>query len=193
LIDQSTAKEKELAWMPATNDVNEGALGAFHIQMQTKPQLTMTNHNALAMFEHNDTQNFMNALFTESGDFKFLCGQACAYKGKDQAKQKEMVVRQQEKNEKREEAANKQKEAAAQRKKEIEELRLELDKDKIQKMVGNDLKKQLGAFRNAGAPNLDKVSARSKVGDLNCPYCCNFVFGSRRVEFAWTAEGKGNR
>jgi len=43
---------------------------------------------------------------------------------------------------------------------------LELDKEKIQKMVGNDLKKQLGAFRNAGALNLDKVSARSKVGDL---------------------------
>jgi len=33
LIDQSTAEEKELAWMPATNDINEGALGAFCIQM----------------------------------------------------------------------------------------------------------------------------------------------------------------
>ena len=50
----------------------------------------MTNYNALAMFEHNNTQNFMNALFTEPRDFKFLHGQACAYKGKDQAKQKEM-------------------------------------------------------------------------------------------------------
>jgi hypothetical protein len=108
----------------------------------------MTNYNALAMFEHNDTQNFMNALFTESGDFKFLHGQAHAYKGKYQAKQKEMVVCQQEK------------------KSEARGTQLELDKDKIQKMVGNDLKKQLGAFRNAGAPNLDKVSARSKVGDL---------------------------
>ncbi|KAF8222953.1 hypothetical protein L208DRAFT_1185573, partial [Tricholoma matsutake] len=63
LIDQCTAEEKELAWMPATNDVNEGALGAFCIQMQMKPQFTMTNYNALAMFEHNNAQNFMNALF----------------------------------------------------------------------------------------------------------------------------------
>jgi hypothetical protein len=86
--------------MPATNDVNEGALGAFHIQMQIKPQLTMTNYNAFAMFEHNNTQNFMNALFTESGDFKFLHGQACAYKGKDWAKQKEIVVCQPKKNQK---------------------------------------------------------------------------------------------
>jgi len=33
-------------------------------------------------------------------------------------------------------------------------------------MAGNDLRKQVGAFRNVGAPNLDKVSARTKVGDL---------------------------
>jgi len=43
------AEEKELAWMPVTNNVNEGALGAFCIQMQTNPQLTMTNYNALAI------------------------------------------------------------------------------------------------------------------------------------------------
>ena len=60
----------------------------------------MTNYNALAMFEHNNTQNFMNTLFTEPGDFKFLRRQAHTYKGKDQAKQKEMVVHQQEKNQK---------------------------------------------------------------------------------------------
>ena len=100
VIDQSTAEEKELAWMLATNDINEGALGAFCIQMRTKSQMTMTNYNALAMFECNNTQNFVNALFTEPGDFKFLHGQARAYKGKDWAKQKEMVLCQQEKNEK---------------------------------------------------------------------------------------------
>jgi len=118
------------------------------------------------MFECNNTQNFMNEIFTEPGDLKFLQEQACAYKGKDWAKQKEMVLHQQEKNEKQEEAANKWKEAAAQQKKEIEELQLELDKEKIQKMVGNDLRKQLETFRNVGAPNLSNVPTRSKVGDL---------------------------
>jgi len=68
LINQSMAEEKKLAWMPATNDINEGALGAFCIQMQTKPQLTMTNYNAYAMFECNNTQHFMNEIFTEPGD-----------------------------------------------------------------------------------------------------------------------------
>jgi len=58
--------------MPAKNDINEGALDAFCIQMQTKPQLTMTNHNACAMFEGNNTQNFMNEICMEPGDLKFL-------------------------------------------------------------------------------------------------------------------------
>ena len=44
---------------------------------------------------------------------------------------------------------------------EIEELQLELDKEKIQMMVGNDLRKQLEAFRNVGAPNFDNVPTRS--------------------------------
>ncbi len=50
LIDEATAEERELAWMPATNDENEGALGSFRRLMQNQPQLTLLNHNALAMF-----------------------------------------------------------------------------------------------------------------------------------------------
>jgi hypothetical protein len=33
LIDEATADEKDFAWMPPTNDVNEGALGAFCVLM----------------------------------------------------------------------------------------------------------------------------------------------------------------
>ncbi|KAF8804582.1 hypothetical protein BYT27DRAFT_7213745 [Phlegmacium glaucopus] len=56
LIDEATTEEKELAWMPATNDVNEGALGSFRHLMRYQPQLTLLNHNALAMFFRNNTQ-----------------------------------------------------------------------------------------------------------------------------------------
>ena len=34
LIDEATAAEKDLAWMPPTNDMNEGALGSFRVLMQ---------------------------------------------------------------------------------------------------------------------------------------------------------------
>ncbi|KAF8815647.1 hypothetical protein BYT27DRAFT_7079470, partial [Phlegmacium glaucopus] len=50
LIDEAAVKQKNLAWMPVTNDVNEGALGSFHVLMCKQPQLTLLEHNALPMF-----------------------------------------------------------------------------------------------------------------------------------------------
>jgi len=64
LIDEASADEKHLAWMPATNDVNEGALGAYRVTVRGKPSLTLHQYNAMAMFRHNDTQAFMDAVFT---------------------------------------------------------------------------------------------------------------------------------
>jgi len=55
--------------MPATNDENKGALGAFHQLIHRHPQLTLLNHNALAMFFRNNTSTFMAAKFTEPEDY----------------------------------------------------------------------------------------------------------------------------
>ena len=41
LIDEATAEERELAWLPATNDENEGLLGSFRHLMDYQPQLTL--------------------------------------------------------------------------------------------------------------------------------------------------------
>ncbi|RDB27700.1 hypothetical protein Hypma_003276 [Hypsizygus marmoreus] len=64
LIDQTSASEKELVWMPSTNDANEGALRSFRIQIWAKPSMTLHRYNSLAMFNHNDTQDFMDVMFT---------------------------------------------------------------------------------------------------------------------------------
>ncbi|KAJ7085171.1 hypothetical protein B0H15DRAFT_847342, partial [Mycena belliarum] len=37
LIDEATASERQLAWMPSTNDANEGALGSYRVRMRDKP------------------------------------------------------------------------------------------------------------------------------------------------------------
>jgi len=66
-------EEKYLAWLPAVNDQNEGALGSFWQLMSRQPQLTLLNHNALAMFYKNNTQAFMAAKFTEPEDYQYLC------------------------------------------------------------------------------------------------------------------------
>ena len=72
LIDAATTEERNLAWMPATNDENEGALGSFRKLIRQQPQLTMQGYNGLAMFFRNNTQLFMEAKFTKDEDYKFL-------------------------------------------------------------------------------------------------------------------------
>ena len=72
LIDGATTEERDLAWMPATNDENEGALGSFCKLICQQPQLTMQAYNGLTMFFHNNTQLFMEAKFTTEEDYRFL-------------------------------------------------------------------------------------------------------------------------
>jgi hypothetical protein len=50
-IDNLSAAGHELAWMPPTNDANEGILGAFHVYMCSKPRTTLHKFNAQAMFD----------------------------------------------------------------------------------------------------------------------------------------------
>jgi hypothetical protein len=49
LIDEATIGEREMAWMPPTNDANEGALGAFRVLMRRQPQLSLLQYNAQAI------------------------------------------------------------------------------------------------------------------------------------------------
>ncbi|KAJ7029252.1 hypothetical protein C8F04DRAFT_905970, partial [Mycena alexandri] len=63
LIDEASATERQLAWMPATNDANEGSLGQLRVVMLDHPTLTLHQFNAAAMYNQNDTQDFMDALF----------------------------------------------------------------------------------------------------------------------------------
>ncbi|KAF7346732.1 hypothetical protein MSAN_01811500 [Mycena sanguinolenta] len=65
LIDECSATEKQLAWMPSTNDPNEGALGAYRAAMRGKPSLSLHQYNSLAMYRRNDTQDFMDVVLTE--------------------------------------------------------------------------------------------------------------------------------
>ncbi|KAF8209626.1 hypothetical protein K438DRAFT_2063060 [Mycena galopus ATCC 62051] len=64
IIDLLTASERDLAWMPSTNDANEGCLGAYCVAIRGKPTLTLHQYNALAMYRRNDTQNFMDTVLT---------------------------------------------------------------------------------------------------------------------------------
>jgi len=71
LIDEATAEERKLAWLPTANDENEEFLGSFRYLMHYQPQLTLLSFNSSSMFFHNNTQAFMTAKFTEK-DYHYI-------------------------------------------------------------------------------------------------------------------------
>ncbi|KAJ7138988.1 hypothetical protein C8R44DRAFT_605950, partial [Mycena epipterygia] len=77
LIDESSATEHQLPWMLSTNDMNEGLLGAYRVMMHAYPRLMLHQYNVMAMFRHNDTQAFMDAVFNED-DHWYIMRAACA-------------------------------------------------------------------------------------------------------------------
>lgn len=166
LIDEATVEERELAWMPATNDENEGALGSFRQLMRKQPQLTLLNHNALAMFFHNNTQAFMAAKFTEVEDHQYLHKLARETQGDEKKRKKEIV----EYRDKRQAEKTAQKEKRNQNAKKtadrIAGLDLILDKKKIANLRGESLKDQLKLFKLAEAPNLIGVRQPTLVADI---------------------------
>lgn len=117
LIDQSTPDQKLQAWMPTTNDINEGRLGHYRVRKRDASTLSLHQYNAEAMFSRNKTIEFMNALFQEE-DHTYIMREArkidaSGLERKRKAAQARLVI------------MNQEKEAAKHRK--AAELRLRLD------------------------------------------------------------------
>jgi hypothetical protein len=152
--------------MPATNDINEGALGAFHNLMRHQPQLTLLGHNALKMYFTNNTQAFMAANFTQPEDYQFLHQMARESIGEERKQKQELVKFQQNhhaaKLAKREEAVQKKKENADQ----LANTLLVLDKEKVAALKGQALKDQLKLFQHLDAPNLAQIKQTTKVSEI---------------------------
>jgi hypothetical protein len=66
-----TLSEKDKAWRPPTNDLNEGALGSLRLQLRQKPNMTILQFNALKKFKFNQTSLFVKKEFL-SEDFAFV-------------------------------------------------------------------------------------------------------------------------
>jgi len=175
LIDKATTEEKDLAWLPATNDENEGALGSFRVLMRQQPQLTLLSHNALAMFFRNNTQAFMEAKFTEEEDYRYLHKLGREAGGDERKRQQELVAfrdkRQVEKT-KCKEIRNRN---AEEREAKLQGLSLMLQKSGVSELRGKALDLQVRKFKATGAPNLqgtlptkveDKRNAISEGIDL---------------------------
>jgi hypothetical protein len=59
-IDMMSPEEKELSFMPTTNDINEGLLGEMRRTLTRNPTKTLDTLNAEMMIRHNDVDKFIS-------------------------------------------------------------------------------------------------------------------------------------
>ena len=154
LIDAATTEERDLAWMPATNDENEGALGSFRKLIRQQPQLTMQAYNGLTMFFRNNTQLFMEANFTTEEDYKFLHKLARETGSGEQAWRKAGVDHRDNKQHRLLEKRKKRQEQVQKNAERIAGITIILDKEIVSNLKGTHLLDQIKVFKEAGAPNL---------------------------------------
>ena len=81
VISLTSAEDWKKAWMPPTNDVNEGALGSYHVFIWKKPKTSMHMYNSIAQYSWNQTEAFiMQQHFTEA-EHAFIQHEACLWDG----------------------------------------------------------------------------------------------------------------
>ncbi|OCB89314.1 hypothetical protein A7U60_g3514 [Sanghuangporus baumii] len=156
-----TEAEKELAWMPATNDANEGALGSFRVFHRKNPSGTVDLFNALFRYRRNNTEEFIEQKLTSEEDQKFLRKQAQIEdsEGRDRKRRREI-----EDEREGDYAAKRQKcEMRKQRKEEndarIDAVELQFNRNAIEEMTVVQLKDQLAKVRKM-RPNLPVPKAK---------------------------------
>ncbi|TFK74719.1 hypothetical protein BDN72DRAFT_874903 [Pluteus cervinus] len=164
LIDIATVEERRLAWVPATNDENEGALGAIRIYWRLHPRITAHLYNALATYTKNNTQAFMDAMLTQPEDHIFLMRKARELdsSGLEAKRRKEQVKHDLE-------VAQKAREKAALKQAKKEErfnhligLKLVTDLQELDKLVVAELNDQLDIWYELAGDK--EVPTRSKRG-----------------------------
>jgi hypothetical protein len=158
-IDLASAEDKEKAWMPPTNDVNEGALGSYRLYIRKKPTTTIEQYNALAMFNFNNTEAFMEKNFTEE-DHRYVReeGRAAEHNKTEQKLREELrlhaVAKADEARQKIADTAAK----LAKKKNDLAQVKRMEDEETIRKMTKQSLKDQLQLYRELGVPDVPKIS-----------------------------------
>ena len=164
LIDEATQEERDLAWMPSTNDINEGALGSFRVLMWRQPQLTLMQYNAQTMFFKNNTGAFMNEMLSDT-THQYIRAVSREKDTSEKEHLEDIVQHTEEKIAKRAAVKKQCTERAVQVAYCISQIALIFKEDEIDKLKGEKLKDHLQAFKNAGAPNLGTINSKTKVAD----------------------------
>lgn len=125
--------------MPPTNDVNEGALGSFRVMMRRQPQLTLLQYNARAMFNKNNTAEFINIKFSEK-THQYIRELARKKPTKEKERKAAIVQHTEEKIALKEERKKKRTAQAVQLADRVAKITLIFDKSEVDKLKGEKLK-----------------------------------------------------
>jgi len=163
LIDEATVEEKDAAWMPPTNDANEGALGAYRVVMRKQPCLHQDQFNAWYMIRKNATEEFAQRELNQPEDLKFIhkWGRAGGLKEQEMMRKKALVDHNEARIQKRKDAS----ERRAAKAKRVAAVKLIFDLKEISMLKGDSLNMQLQAFKLAGAPNLQCAISKFKADE----------------------------
>jgi hypothetical protein len=158
IIDEATDLEKDLAWMPATNNLNEGALGSYRVFMRYKPRTALHNFNAQAMYRRNNTQEFMEKEFTEE-DHKFVMRKAREIdkSGLEKKRRAEFMIHAEKRVKEKRVRQKAREKRISKRNARIAQVMPNFFKEKVKDIKGEALKDQVAYFRLAGA-ELPKAS-----------------------------------
>jgi len=109
--------------------------------------------NALAMYQRNDTQQFMDRNFQED-DHKFLMkmGREVDGSGLEEKRQDKTVAYNLKKNQKKDDRDREAAQKLTEKNARLAKIPLIFDKDVIEGLKGQKLQDQLDAYRLAGAP-----------------------------------------
>ncbi|EJD07885.1 uncharacterized protein FOMMEDRAFT_74025 [Fomitiporia mediterranea MF3/22] len=148
-ISRLTKEEKAKAWMPATNDANEGALGAYRISARNHPSMNTETFNAKAKYSRNDTEDFIEAKLAGDEEQAYLRQVARDRLLGKRDKKRRVDISEQHEAEvtAKRQRIQERKDEQSRRSEYLEELTLELDEDRVRQLKVPQLKEQLDKLR----------------------------------------------
>ncbi|EIW78064.1 hypothetical protein CONPUDRAFT_75796 [Coniophora puteana RWD-64-598 SS2] len=160
-IASLSAIERENAWMPATNDVNEGALGAMRVHQIKNPSATMLQFNALTTYKRNDTHAFMQTFTPSQHLFVKEKARQLDSAGIEKKRRRELVEHKAHLAAVNRQRQEKSAQTRKNKKNRLDALELILDERKLETLTGPQLGDQwdLHRRRNEGLP------AKSNLGN----------------------------
>ncbi|KAL5520172.1 hypothetical protein ACEPAG_9385 [Sanghuangporus baumii] len=144
-----TEMEQDFAWTPATNDVNERALGSYRVFVRKNPAGGLRTFNSIFRTKRNKTHEFMESTLTDALDSAFLRREARAQEamGMEKKRRREIYEEGLENVAKKRRKDTEKEEKEEKRRYKLEQVEQVVDETAINNMTVSQLQNQLDKIR----------------------------------------------